>query len=214
MQIRAKPVLFLLDILFPARCLFCRKRLPYDAQTFFCPACSHRIAGFRPREIPIPAGSCSYLLPYAANVRRAILAYKFHNKPQYAEALGPLLVPLIQASGQVDCLTWAPVSTLRLLRRGYDQSRLLAEAAGRMLDIPVRPLLRKHRHTRKQSRTPRNLRGENVHGAYSLAGNAMPEGLRIALIDDIVTTGSTLSECARVLTEAGARAVYCMALAH
>ena len=204
----------LINLLIPARCIFCRKYLPYDADAPFCSSCQLYIDSLPVNELQIPAGVCRYALDYLADVRRAIIAYKFHNKPQYGRALGELLVPLIVAAGDVDCVTWAPVSALRLAKRGYDQSRLLAEAAGQSLGIPVRSLLRKHRNTRKQSQTPHEKRSENVRGAYSLAGHTSPAGLRIVLVDDIVTTGSTISECCRVLYEAGAREVVCIALAH
>lgn len=204
----------LINLFLPARCIFCREYLPYDTNAPFCDSCRLYIASLPMHEIPIPAGTCRYALDYIADVRRAIIAYKFHDKPQYARALGEILLPIVSSSGNVDCITWAPVSALRLAKRGYDQSRLLAEAVGQSLGIPVRSLLRKHRHTRKQSKTPREKRGENVRGAYSLAGHTSLQGLRIVLIDDIVTTGSTISECCRVLYEAGAREVICVALAH
>ncbi len=204
----------LINLFFPARCMFCRAYLTHDADAPFCDSCRLYLASLPVHELPIPTGTCRYALDYVADVRQAIIAYKFHNKPQYAPALGGMLVPLIAASGDVDCITWAPVSALRLAKRGYDQSRLLAEAAGRSLGIPVRPLLRKHRHTRKQSQTPHDKRDENVRGAYSLAGRSPLTGLRVVLVDDIVTTGATISECCRVLYDAGAREVVCVALAH
>lgn len=208
-----KPLQYLIHLFFPARCLVCREYLPYDTDAPFCGGCRLYLDSLTPREIPIPAGACAYMLDYMA-ARRAITAYKFHNKPQYARALGKLLVPLVTALGEVDCITWAPVSALRLTKRGYDQSRLLAEAVGHTLQIPVRPMLRKRRHTRRQSQTPHDKRGENVRGAYTLAGGCTPAGLKIVLIDDVVTTGSTISECCRVLYDAGAREVFCVALAH
>lgn len=204
----------LINLFFPARCMFCRKYLSYDADAPFCDSCRLYLASLPVHELPIPAGVCRYALDYVADIRRAIIAYKFHDKPQYARALGELLVPLTPSPEDVDCITWAPVSALRLAKRGYDQSRLLAEAAGRSLGIPVCPLLRKHRHTRKQSQTPHEKRGENVRGAYSLAGRSSLVGLRVVLVDDIVTTGATISECCRVLYGAGAREVVCVALAH
>lgn len=114
---------FFVNLFFPARCMFCREYLPYDADKPFCDGCRAAFTGVVPRKTPIPAGVCFYALDYEADVRRALIAYKFHNKPQYARALGELLVPLIAPLGHVDCITWAPVSALRLSRRGYDQSR-------------------------------------------------------------------------------------------
>lgn len=209
-----KALSFLIDLFFPPRCMFCRSYLPSGTDSPFCTACRLTVALQPGHTLSIPAGSCLYALKYVANVRRAIISYKFHNKPQYAKALGELLVPLLTPLAHIDCITWAPVSALRLSKRGYDQSRLLAETVGHTLGIPVYPLLRKHRHTRKQSQTAREKRAENIRGAYVCATNHPISGLRIVLIDDVVTTGSTLSECCRVLYAAGAKEVVCVALAH
>ncbi len=209
-----KLLLYLLNLLFPARCIFCRDYLPWDAPSPFCPRCAAEHPPLPPRSIPIDAGTCYYVLDYREGVRRAILAFKFQGMAQYAAALGPLLAPLAAQWGQADCVTWAPVSPLRLQRRGYDQSRLLAEAVGRALDIPVIPLLHKRRHNRRQSRLPRDKRRDNVRGVYAVTERNSPLGLRVLLIDDIVTTGATLSACCQTLYAAGAREVLCAALAH
>lgn len=95
---------FFVNLFFPARCMFCREYLPYDADKPFCDGCRAAFTGVVPRKTPIPAGVCFYALDYEADVRRALIAYKFHNKPQYARALGELLVPLIAPLGHVDAL--------------------------------------------------------------------------------------------------------------
>ena len=203
-----------LNLLFPRRCLFCRKDLPHDAEAPLCAACAVRYPAFPPRTAGIPVGTCRYVLDYRAEARRAILAFKFHNMPQYAAAFGRMLSPAVADPDRIDCITWAPVSAARLTKRGYDQSRLLAEAVGRELDIPVRPMLRKTRHTRQQARLSRDRRRDNVRGAYTVIRGAVEPGCRVVLIDDIVTTGSTLSACCQALYEGGAGEVYCAALAH
>ena len=99
-----------------------------------------------------------------------------------------------------DVLTWIPVSRLRKLRRGYDQVELLAKTVGRELGMTPAPLLRKVRHNRPQS----GIHGEaerraNVLGVYRLTRGAEVAGKRILLLDDILTTGATAGEAARVL---------------
>lgn len=99
-------------------------------------------------------------------------------------------------------------------RRGYDQAQLLAEAAAEVLGTKAVPLLRKARDVSPQSRlrTPEERRA-NIAGCYVVRSADAVRGKRILLIDDVITTGSTLSECARMLLTAGAVSVRGAALA-
>ena len=131
-----------------------------------------------------------------------------------AEPLGELLAQCAaeQFGGEFDTVTWVPVSRKRLKRRGYDQARLLAEEAARVLEVPALPLLSKTRDTPPQSGLEEaGQRRANVLGVYRAPDAAA--GLRVLLADDVVTTGSTLSECARTLLTAGAAEVVCVTLA-
>ena len=113
-----------------------------------------------------------------------------------------------------DILTWVPVSPLRKLTRGYDQVELLAKAVGAELGIVPVPLLRKIRHNRPQSGIVGEAkRRANVLGVYRAEHRALLKGKRIVLLDDIITTGTTAGECARVLLTAGAKEVHCGAVA-
>ena len=105
------------------------------------------------------------------------------------------------------------MSFLRLRKRGYSQSRLLAEECARLLGAETAPLLRKRRYRPPQSRkTGEAARAANVSGAFSAVHPERFAGKRVLLIDDVVTTGATLSECARVLLTAGAEEVVCATL--
>ena len=113
-----------------------------------------------------------------------------------------------------DCLTWVPVSRLRKFRRGYDQVELLAKAVGRELGMTPVPLLKKVRHNRPQSGiTDSARRRANVLGAYREVDREAVSGKRILLLDDILTTGATAGECARVLLTCGAKEIHCAAVA-
>ena len=117
-------------------------------------------------------------------------------------------------SGAFDTVTWVPVSPRRLRQRGYDQARLLAEEAARVLEVPALPLLSKGRNTEAQSGLDGDAaRRANVLGVYEAVDPERISGHRILLVDDICTTGATLAECARVLREAGAADVVCAAAA-
>ena len=153
---------------------------------------------------------------YEGNVRRSLLRFKFGGARNYAAAYGRLLAMRIQNQypDGFDVLTWIPVSRLRKLRRGYDQVELLAKTVGRELGMTPTPLLRKVRHNRPQS----GIHGEaerraNVLGVYRLTQGVEIAGKRILLLDDILTTGATAGEAARVLKTAGAKEVHCAAVA-
>ena len=111
-------------------------------------------------------------------------------------------------------MTWVPVSPRRLRQRGYAQARLLAESACRLWETKPLPLLRKTVHNPAQSGLKEAAaRRANVLGAYTAVDAELVEGKRVLLIDDVITTGATISECARILRTVGAREVVCATLA-
>lgn len=113
-----------------------------------------------------------------------------------------------------DILTWVPISKLRKLRRGYDQVQLLADTVGGELGMQPVCLLKKIRNNPPQSGiTGSAQRRANVLGVYQITQAELVQGKRILLLDDVITTGATLSECARVLLTAGAKEVHCGAVA-
>ena len=113
-----------------------------------------------------------------------------------------------------DLITWVPLSRKRLRKRGYDQAKLIAEAVSVRLGVPCVPVLRKLRNIRAQSSLQDAVqRQRNIRNVYSVSEPEKIRGKRILLIDDIVTTGATLSECARTLREAGAAEVIAAAAA-
>ncbi len=111
-------------------------------------------------------------------------------------------------------ISWVPLSAKRLRKRGYDQAKLLAVEAARNLDCVAVETLRKVRNTDAQSSiNDDSARRANILGAYEVPDPEFVAGKRILLIDDVVTTGATLSECARVLRTFGAKEVVCASLA-
>lgn len=208
----------LLDLLFPPKCPFCRALLQ-PGEEDLCARCQ--------RELPWclgPSGEqklefiprCISPLYYQDRVRDSFHRYKFGGGVSYARPYGRLMAQCVRdrLEDSFDLLTWAPLSPKRRRKRGYDQARLLAEQLGRRLDLAARPLLAKTRHTGAQSALDDDgARRANVLGAYSVIESAQIAGKRVLLVDDIVTTGATLSECARVLRTAGAAEVLAVTLA-
>jgi len=101
-----------------------------------------------------------------------------------------------------------PLHPARQRERGFNQASLLAQLLSTHTSIPCKPLLKRIRYTTTQTALDRSERMENLHNAFRLRKNADVRGLRVLLIDDVLTTGSTLSECARVLKRAGAISVH------
>jgi len=149
-------------------------------------------------------------LYYEKQVRESFLRYKFHGMTAYAAAYASLMAETITREFQddFDCICWVPLSRRRRRKRGYDQAQLLAEKTAALLNVPIIPALEKIRNSRVQSTlTTAQERKANISGCYAVCTTADIRGKRILLIDDIVTTGATLSECARVLLLHGAESV-------
>ena len=202
----------LLDLLFPPKCAFCGR----VGVRGVCGACERTL----PRaELPLREGKgygkCAVPLKYEGQVREALLRYKFRGGRGAASGFGQLLGPCVaeELGGTFDTVTYAPVSAKRRAERGYDQAYLLARETARLWDVNPLTLLRKTRDNPPQSGLDAGQRRINVVGVYEPCDPEKITGKRVLLIDDILTTGSTLSECARVLRGAGAAAVVCACLA-
>ena len=107
-----------------------------------------------------------------------------------------------------DLIVPVPLHPARQRERGFNQAGLLAESLSAETSMPSTPVLERIRYTTTQTALDRSERMENLHNAFRLRKNADVRGLRVLLIDDVLTTGSTLSECARVLKRAGAISVH------
>lgn len=207
---------WLLDLLYPPRCVFCRRILK-KGERDFCTSCRLALPVFDGHwDLRPEISGTAAALRYDGNVRAAILRFKFNGCSFYAGSFAPLLaaaawtLPL----AELDAVTWVPVSRRRKRKRGYDQSMLLARGAAAVLDKPLEGCLEKWRDNPPQSTCASAAgRKTNVLGVYRLRKGADCAGKRYLLIDDIVTTGSTAREAARVLLSAGAPAVYLAALA-
>lgn len=205
-----------LDIFFPAKCPLCQTVLGRE-ETDLCHNCREDTDEFpKPnRKISFVAGWTS-MWYYNGKVRHSLLLYKFYNRRSYGAIYGRLLAMKLHREPicQYDILTWVPVSRKRRWMRGYDQVELIARSVGEELQTPPISVLKKTRHTKPQSRLHDiSQRRANVLGAFTVLDPAKIAGKRILLLDDIITTGATVSECARVLLTYGAKEVHCAAVA-
>ena len=210
-----KLILLISRLLFPPKCVLCRKVLD-ENETDLCHDCrSHtQECSKRTKKLPYLAGWTA-LWYYEGDVRRSILRFKFHNARSYAESYGRMLaMKLLQEEIPFDLLTWAPISRMRKWKRGYDQVELIAQAVGRELGIAPVATLKKRRNNPPQSGIRDAARRRaNVFGVYQVLDPNLICGKRILLLDDIMTTGATAGECARVLLTAGAEEIHFGAVA-
>lgn len=194
------------SLLAPLGCLLCGKRV--GAGVIFCPKCAALAKGPVTRKLRLPGGErlpVASPMHYTGGYRKTVIDYKFHGLSAYAKPIGWLMAGATAALPEpFDMVVYVPLTRRARLARGYDQSRLLAEAVGRALGLPVVPALVKVRKTRTQHELSAEERAENVRGAYGVKGKVPLEGKALLLVDDIVTTGNTLLDCARALYEAGA----------
>jgi len=212
----------ILDLLFPRKCVFCSKVLNKGDEGW-CDKCTESLPyadnyGIQKGDI---FDFCVSPLYYTGVVRRSILRFKFWDAPFYADIYGKILAECIrECKGNIDLdlnydlISWVPLSNKRERSRGYDQAMLLAMATALELDDVAVETLVKPRDVRAQSELgDKTERSANIQGAFDASDTELVAGKRILLIDDVVTTCSTLDECSRVLLSAGAAGVVCAALA-
>ena len=228
----------LVDTIYPPRCLACTE--PTDRPHGLCPACwrdTHFIAGTTCGKCGVPligeAGgedvceACRRHPPawdrgaaailYAGAGRRVVLALKHADRLDMVPPLGGWMATAgRELLGEADLIAPVPLHWLRLLRRRYNQSAELARRLGRIAGRPVVPdLLLRRRATPPQTGN-RTVRAANQAGAFAVnPRHARPRspGGRVLLVDDVLTTGATLSTCADCLRAAGAAGIDVLVLA-
>lgn len=206
----------LLNLFFPAKCAFCGKMLS-DQETDLCHDCRSSapvVTKSKKRYSFIARWTAVWY--YKDAVRRNLLRFKFYHRRSYAPFYGRMLAMMLQEAKMDDfeILTWVPVSPLRRFTRGYDQTELLAHAVAKELGVSATACLKKVRHNRAQSSLRQAAqRRANVKNAYRVLSPEDIKDKQLLLLDDILTTGSTASECAQTLLTAGARQVNFAAVA-
>lgn len=207
-----------LDLLFPPKCPYCHKILD-NPRTPVCPSCQPKLPWLSgraaERRVDFTEG-CFSPLAYQGAVPEAVRRYKFGPVRACSTPFGAVMAQCLQdhLTQGADLITWCPLSRKRLRERGFDQAELLARAVGRELSLPVLGTLKKVKNTQPQSGLEEDsARRANARGAYIVLPGLELEGKNVVLVDDVVTSGATISECAGLLRMAGARAVYGLTLA-
>jgi ComF family protein len=197
----------LIELIAPDTCLGCGRQ-----GDLLCANCLAKLpAG---RNVP-PSGQLAGVTvatDYTGPVKELILSLKF-KRSRSAAALAAWLLAgrLSLESARFDCVTAVPIAPARYRERGYNQAELIARALARQLGVPYRSLLGRTTTEHQMGRT-RAERLAGIQGAFYATRRHLA-GQRILVVDDVVTTGATLGECAHVLRGAGAKVVYGAAVA-
>ena len=229
----------LVDLIFPPVCAFCGTPLAEDDRGEICPGCLRNVRFVSPPICPkcgLPFvsqsgddhlcgqclrgkwhfGSARALGLYDGPLREAIHALKYEGKAFLAKPLVGLLdraYPFMDY-GSYDLLVPVPLHPKRLRERGFNQALVLGRAMARREGVSCTGfVLRKTRSSAPQIDLSPKEREKNVKGSFAVVDPAKVRGKRVLLIDDVMTTGSTVNECARELLKAGVMEVDVFTLA-
>lgn len=209
-------VRWFLDLIYPPKCMLCHCLLE-SSDDALCRKCGYDLPEYDGalRKVPYFEKTVAPFF-YEGTMRDAILRFKFHGMQTYASQFAQWMEIWVRdhLDGQYDLLSWVPCSRRRRWVRGFDQAELLAEELSKRLGVPVCRTLEKVKHNPKQSTlSDAARRRANVLGVYRAYHSELWMGKRILLIDDVLTTGSTLSECGKVLRMGGSSDLVCAVIA-
>ncbi|HEY0789704.1 MAG TPA: ComF family protein [Chthoniobacterales bacterium] len=227
-----------LELLYPSHCLHCQRPVP--ARSLLCAACTGEIPWLRPpfcltcsRPFPGAAelvaacpncldqtfafGAAVAAVRATGSARELIHRFKYGGKHHLRRILGTWLVTAFEdariQSEPVDALVPVPLHPTRRRERGYNQAEELASLLSARVKVPTLPCLQRTRYTDTQTQFDRAQRRRNLRNAFQLRKGSDVARKRLLLIDDVLTTGSTLDECARVLVARGATSVRALTVA-
>jgi ComF family protein len=227
------------DLLWPPRCAGCFARLdarPVGVSIPFCDICASSLIRVEsPRctrcalpfdgdgpdhlclecaRIPPPFGRLEAVFEYGGAAADAVVRLKYGGATFLAGCLGKEMAALVDRSKRIDSVIPVPLHSKKILSRGFNQSALLAKVIASMIDVPLdTSSLVRIRDTSPQAGMSRKERLRNIRGAFYVKRNKHITGKRVLLVDDVVTTATTVREASRVLVRSGARRVDVAAFA-
>ena len=196
----------ILNIIYPPedKCIIC------DAEEFvgICPLCKSKI-----KKIGLQEEILSYGF-YGGILKELILSFKYKKNFTAGSVLAELLLELIKEEKiDIEVICYVPMSKKSIKKRGFNQCEILAKKLGDELNIPVSNCLVKKRYTKEQKTLSRNERLENIKGAFEIKKIDQIYNKKILLIDDVVTTGATLSECRYILEKVNTEKITILTIA-
>jgi ComF family protein len=215
----------LFDFVYPPLCVTCDGELR-KGEKYICSNCWNNFERVVKTEIIIQSIEAKFIIDDTldkiesvflferdARIRKAIHLLKYAHAVSIAENLGMFIAEAVigdKRFSNVDYIVPVPLHRARLRERGYNQSELISRAVGREIGVPVANSLVRIRYTETQTKLDSARRALNVRGAFSVNKNYKNSinGKSYLLIDDVITTGATIRECANVLKNYGAKSVY------
>lgn len=209
------PLRKLLHFFWPSRCPFCGEIIPAERRC--CSRCKNSLACDHPAFFLDGLDACFAFADYSHEAAQAVHRLKFQNQPQLARVfailmaqhLGPALL-----EEEPDLLCGVAMHTKRKRKRGYNQAQLIAQELAKQLHLPCQQFLEKTAATAAQHTLSAAERRTNLQGVYRVLDEQQVAGKRILLVDDVITTGSTMLACAQALRQAGAIWVGAVGFAH
>ena len=199
-----------LDLFYPYTCCACGKKIPPG---IFCAECYARIGPLTVTALPHLFSAVRYREPIVTAIHR----FKYRGEIFLVPYLAEFLIELCRShklNERIDCVVPVPLHPTRFRERNFNQSELLAQEIAACFSLPVlNRFLIRFRNTPSQTGLSGKERMANVSGAFQVRKDSIFEGRRCLLVDDVLTTGATLSACRNRLLASGAAEVYGLALA-
>lgn len=199
----------IIKIFYPKTCGICGQKIN---ERYTCRKCLNIIEYYQEMAITPESVDEKYYdrlfsaLPYKGNLKSRMLQYKFHGAKYIGVSFAEILVELMKKySINADIMLAVPISKARLRERGYNQSLVIVKKVSEFTKIKYQGnILIKTKENLRQSELTLQERKHNVKNVYSIKNIEEIKNKKIILIDDIVTTGATLNECAKILKQNGA----------
>lgn len=211
----------LVNLVYPLRCAACSISLDPLNELGVCKSCADGIK-------PNPKSHCTtygdnFEIAYSAflyekALKELIHVLKYKNRMSLSGFLSEKMISFVKENEAIlmgiDVISFVPIDIRRLRQRSFNQSKIFAFNLSKSFGVPLVDMLEKSRRTRPQNELSREERLVNLTGAFKIKkGETAAEGLRVLLVDDVMTTGSTLEECSKTLLSAGAASIRCLTLA-
>jgi len=226
-----------INLIYPLHCASCRKPLDPENDSSIC---GHCIGLIKPnpspyciycgRSVDMAGCACDDCLEnkpafsralsaclYDGKLKELILQFKYKGKMALSGDLSGLISDFLYSNSDilegVDMITFVPICRDRMIKRGFNQSKILAKRLSDSYGIPMADCIEKTASTKNQNELSRQERLSNLKGAFRAKSAVNLTGLTILIVDDVMTTGATLNECAIALSKSGAGSVRCITLA-
>lgn len=227
----------LVNLVYPLHCASCKKPLDPENGSSIC---GHCIGLIKPNPAPYciycgrsidsagcACGDCLKSKPafskaysaclYEGALKELILQFKYKGKLALSGDLSGLISNFLYTNPDilegVDMITFVPIDMNRMIKRGFNQSKILAKHLSDSYGISMADCIEKTFSTKNQNELSRQERLSNLNGAFRVKNTVDLAGLTVVIVDDVMTTGATLNECSIALIKAGAASVRCLTLA-